>query len=68
MAFRSDDRDFRWPPCGSFPQQQQQHALAHRDAGERLSLPDTLRELAVTILGVVGVILVVTTVVSALGV
>ena len=66
MAFRSDDQDFRWPPSGGHPQEQEKRELARGDAGESLSLPDTLRELAVTIVGFVGVILLIAAAVNAL--
>jgi len=63
MAFRSDDQDYRWPRRGDQPQQRQE--LARSDAAESLSLPDTLRELAVTVAGFVGVILLIIAAVSA---
>ena len=63
MAFRSDDQDYRWPRRGDQPQQRQE--LARSDAAESLSLPDTLRELAVTIAGFVGVILLIIAAISA---
>lgn len=66
MALRSDDQDFRWPPPGGDPQQQNHRELARGDAGESLLLPDTLRELAVTIAGFVGVIMLISAVVGVL--
>ena len=56
MAFRSDDQDYRWPRPGDLPQLQHGHEFARSDAAESLSLRDTLRELAITIAGFVGVI------------
>lgn len=64
MAFRSDDQDYRWPRPGERPEQQ--HEVARGDAADSLSLGDTLRELAVTIAGFVGVIVLIIVVVSAL--
>ena len=66
MAFRSDDQDFRWPPPGGHPHQQEHDRFAHSDAAESLSLHDTLRELGVTLAGFVGVILLIAAAVSAL--
>ena len=66
MAFRSDDQDFRWPRPRGNRQDQEHPELARSDAGESLSLHDTLRELAVTIAGFVGVILLITAAVGAL--
>ena len=66
MAFRSDDQDYRWPRPGSPPQLQHGHEFARSDAAESLSLRDTLRELAVTIAGFVGVIVLTIAMVRAL--
>ena len=57
MAFRSDDPDFRWP--------RPREGSTRRDAADELSLHATLRELAVTIAGFVGVILLIIAMVSA---
>jgi len=66
MAFRNDDRNFDWPN----PAQRREHwpqRLAGAEPDEnKLALSDTLRELAVTILGFVGVILAIVALVSAL--
>ena len=64
MAFRSDDQDYRWSHRSD--PRQQQHELARGDATESLSLRDTLRELALTVAGFVGVIACIIAVVSAL--
>lgn len=66
MGFRSEDQDYRWPRPSDHPQPREHHARAHSDAGESLSLPDTLREVAVTIVGFGGVILLIAAVVRAL--
>lgn len=63
MAFRSDDQDYRWAPPGDHPQRR--HEPARSDAADSLSLGDTLRELAVTVVGFVGVILTIIAAVSA---
>lgn len=60
MAFRSDDQDYHWPrpshsPRGHRPDQPP--GLAHGESSESLSLYDTLRELAATVAGFIGVIL-----------
>jgi len=55
MAFRSDDQDYRWHSPGTG--QEARPDGARSDSGDSLSLHDTLRELAVTIAGFVGVIL-----------
>jgi hypothetical protein len=61
MAFRSDDQDYRWPRPG----RGQSGASRDQDApSDPLSLQDTLRELAVTIVGFVGVIVLITVVVT----
>jgi hypothetical protein len=65
MAFRSDDQDYRWSQR-SDPRHQQQHELVRGDAVESLSLRDTLRELALTVAGFVGIIACIIAVVSAL--
>ena len=66
MAFRSDDQDFRWPSPGHGQDDRQSRAGRGHDAShESLSLGDTLRELAVTILGFVAVIVLLIAVVSA---
>ncbi len=66
MAFRSDDQDYRWPSSGHRQDDRQGRASHDREASsDSLSLQDTLRELAVTIVGFVGVILLITAVVSA---
>jgi hypothetical protein len=59
MAFRSDDQDYRWPYSGQRPEQRDD--LARDDVPDSLSLYDTLRELAVTVAGFIGVILLITT-------
>ena len=64
MAFRSDDQDYRWPPQGAGRNRQPEGVRS--DSGDSLSLHDTLRELAVTIIGFVGVIVLITAIVSAL--
>jgi hypothetical protein len=65
MAFRSDDQDYRWPRPGAGRTARPDHSRS--DSSNSLSLQDTLRELAITIIGFVGVILLITAVVSALG-
>jgi hypothetical protein len=62
MAFRSDDQDYRWPRPGDRPQPQE--GSARRDAADELSLRATLRELAVTIAGFVGAILLIIAMIS----
>lgn len=64
MAFRSDDQDYRWlqPNRGPEPR----HELARGESSDSLSLHDTLRELAVTVAGFVGAILLITTAVKFL--
>ena len=66
MAFRNDDRNFEWP----HPAQRREHWPQRRSSDEpdetKLSLHATLRELAVTILGFVGVIVAIVAAVSAL--
>jgi hypothetical protein len=68
MAFRSEDQDYRWPSgrggAGHHPDQR--HELARGDSADSLSLRDTLRELAVTVAGFVGVILLIVTAVKFL--
>ena len=66
MAFRSDDQDYGWPPAGQDRDGRQRQASQDRDVPDSLSLQDTLRELAVTIAGFVGVIVLIIAVVSAL--
>lgn len=68
MAFRSDDQDYRWLSGrgGASPRPDQRHELAGSDSADSLSLHDTLRELAVTIAGFVGVILLIVTAVKFL--
>jgi hypothetical protein len=56
MAFRSADQDYRWSQPGHRPDRQPELERGD-DAADSLSLEDTLRELAVTISGFVGVIL-----------
>jgi hypothetical protein len=51
MAFRSEDQDYRW---------------SRGETSDSFSLHDTLRELAVTIAGFVGVILLIMTAVKFL--
>ncbi|HWE76835.1 MAG TPA: hypothetical protein VG328_26965 [Stellaceae bacterium] len=63
MAFRSDDHDDRWPQRGTGRKPRSGHQ-PRSDSGDSLSLYDTLRELAVTIIGFVGVILLITAVLS----
>jgi hypothetical protein len=63
MAFRSDDQDDRWSRPGDRLQQHQEPA--HSDAVDSLSLHDTLRELAITVAGFVGAILLIIAAVSA---
>ncbi|HXE29413.1 MAG TPA: hypothetical protein VN656_12920 [Stellaceae bacterium] len=63
MAFRSEDQDYRW----SQPSRpDQQHELSRGETSDSFSLHDTLRELAVTIAGFVGVILLIMTAVKFL--
>jgi hypothetical protein len=65
MAFRSDDQDYRWPHPGHGRRDQQGQADRDQEASHgSLSLSDTLRELAVTILGFVGVIVLIIAAVS----
>ncbi len=66
MAFRSDDQDYRWPPSGHGRDDRQRQASQDRDVSESLSLQETLRELAVTIAGFIGVIVLIIAAVSAL--
>ena len=65
MAFRSDDQDYHWrrPDTGRDARSER----ARSDAGDSLSLHDTLRELGVTIAGFVIVIALITAAVSAIG-
>jgi hypothetical protein len=66
MAFRSDDQDYRWAPP-RHGRDDQSRASADQDMSlDSLSLQDTLRELAVTVGGFVGVIVLIIAVVSAL--
>jgi hypothetical protein len=65
MAFRSDDQDYRWPPQGHGRDDRQSRASEDPDVSTELSLQHTLRELAVTIVGFVGVILLIIAAVSA---
>jgi hypothetical protein len=62
MAFRSDDQDYRWPQRDADSGHQ-----PRSDSDNSLSLYDTLRELAVTVIGFVGVILLITAVLSFVG-
>jgi hypothetical protein len=64
MAFRSDDQDYRWPRPGRHPDQPPE--LARGESSESLSLYDTLRELAVTVAGFIGVIVLIVTAVKFL--
>jgi hypothetical protein len=65
MAFRSDDQDYRWPSRGRGPDDRHSRASQDRDVStDSLSLQDTLRELAVTIVGFVGVIVLIIAAVS----
>lgn len=67
MAFRSDDQDYRWSPQDHRRGERQSGAGQDEDAStDSLSLHDTLRELAVTIAGFVGVIVLIVAVVRAL--
>jgi len=66
MAFRNDGRNLEWPhPAQRREHWPQRHAGAEPDE-TKLSLDDTLRELAVTILGFVAAIVVIAAAVSAL--
>ncbi|HEY1506799.1 MAG TPA: hypothetical protein VGF92_21025 [Stellaceae bacterium] len=62
MAFRSDDQDYRWPS----DRLRQRDEQTRGDTADSLSLHDTLRELAITIVGFVGVILLIVTAVKFL--
>jgi len=65
MAFRSDDRDYRFPSAGRG--RDDRPSQADREASDNsLSLGDTLRELAITIAGFVGVIVLITVAVKFL--
>lgn len=65
MAFRSDDQDYRWAPPGRGRDDRQSRVDRDQDTSmDSLSLQDTLRELAVTIVGFVGVVVLITAVVS----
>ncbi|HEX3971311.1 MAG TPA: hypothetical protein VHX19_08305 [Stellaceae bacterium] len=66
MAFRSDDQDYRWPQHGAGRDTRSGHQ-PRSDSGNSLSLHDTLRELALTVVGFVGVILLITAVLSIAG-
>jgi hypothetical protein len=64
MAFRSEDQDYRWPLPGHQPDLRHEHAQS--ESSDSLSLQDTLRELAITVAGFVGVILLITTAIKFL--
>ena len=66
VAFRSDDRDYRWPLPGQNPAERRGRAHSDEDdTASSLSLSDTLRELAVTVIGFVGVVVLIIALVSA---
>jgi hypothetical protein len=66
MAFRSDDQDYRWSSSGRDRDDRQGRVGHNRDtSSDSLSLRDTLQELAVTIVGFIGVIVLITALVSA---
>ena len=65
-AFRSEEQDYRWPLPGQNPAERRKRARPDEDdAASSLSLSDTLRELAVTIVGFVGVVVLIIAIVSA---
>jgi hypothetical protein len=65
-AFSSDDQNRRWPLPGQNPAAPRRRARSDEDeAALSRSLADTLRELAVTIVGFVGVIVLIIAIVSA---
>jgi hypothetical protein len=66
MAFRSDDQDYRWRSAGHGRDDRQGRAGHDREvSSDSLSLQDTLRELAVTVVGFIGVVVLITALVSA---
>lgn len=65
MAFRSDNREESLPLPGQSPAPRRRARPDEDDAGGSLSLSDTLRELAVTIVGFVGVIVLIIAIVDA---
>ena len=66
MAFRSDDQDYRWSSSGRDRDDRHGRVSHNRDtSSDSLSLRDTLQELAVTIVGFAGVILLITALVGA---
>ena len=65
MAFRHDEQDYRWPFAGHGGDGRHHQTVETPDENS-LSLKDTLRELTVTIIGFVGVIILITAVVSYL--
>jgi hypothetical protein len=65
MAFRSDSREESLPLPGQSPAPRRRAHPDEDDAGSSLSLSDTLRELAVTIVGFVGVIVLIIAIVDA---
>ena len=64
MALRRDDQDYRWPRSSERPQPRDEQARG--EVADGLSLQDTLRELAVTVAGFVGVIVLVIAAIGAL--
>ena len=64
MAFRNDDRNFEWPQPGHHRANWPQRHAGDEQDDTKLSLNDTLRELAVTVVGFVGVIVLIVALVS----